>query len=230
MPEWTVRVTGNERDLRFLATTLRNADCRVVEEDGEFRLRSSRFETLVEIGEVKAAADEMIKMADLVASVWCDGYRRVFIDRIMRLAQDGSRQGAEFRRLKVSFTVVPSTSLTNVGSVEEPRDLNQDISLLKRRPLLLKAIRYVDGEPGWPGYWKAVEALGEQVGGVDQIAKLGWATEDEVARFRKTAHHHRHHRSPAPADPMTQDAGRSFVRRLLQRCVDRELTRGQSAR
>jgi hypothetical protein len=46
MPEWLVQLVGAERDLRFLATSLCNPDCRVTEDDGEFHLRSRRFEAL----------------------------------------------------------------------------------------------------------------------------------------------------------------------------------------
>ena len=220
MPEWIVRLVGEEWNLRFLASALRSGDCRVTEEDGGFYLRSSRFASLASAGEVKTVADELLEQASLVAPARFDGYGGVLIDRIIRIEQDGSRQGTDFMYCRVTCRVIPSAA--DIASIEEPRDLNRDRSLLRRRPLLLKASRHVRDEPGWPGYWKAVEALGEQVGGLDRIPELGWASEDEVDRFRKTAHHHRHHWVPAPPNPMTEIEGRAFVLRLLQRCLDWE--------
>ena len=166
MPEWIVRLVGEEWNLRFLASALRSGDCRVTEEDGGFYLRSSRFASLASAGEVKTVADELLKQASLVAPARFDGYGGVLIDRIIRIEQDGSRQGTDFMYCRVTCRVIPSAA--DIASIEEPRDLNRDISLLRRRPLLLKASRHVRDEPGWPGYWKVVEALGEQVGGVDR--------------------------------------------------------------
>jgi hypothetical protein len=223
MPEWIVRLVGEEWNLRFLASALRSGDSRVTEEDGEFHLRSSRFAALASAGEVKAVADELLEQASLVAPARFDGYGGVLINRIIRLEQDKSRQVTDFLYCKVTCRVIPSAA--DIASIEEPRDLNRDMSLLQRRPLLLKALRHVRDEPGWPGYWKAVEALGEQVGGLHRIPELGWASEGEVDRFRKTAQHYRHHRVPAPPNPMTETEGRGFVLRLLQRCLDWERSR-----
>jgi hypothetical protein len=229
MPEWIVRLVGAERDLRFLATTLREADCRVTKKDGEFHLRSSRFEALADAGEVKTAADEMIERANLAAVIRFERYGGVLPGEVVGLEPDGSRHVTVFLKAGALLMAAPATafgSVTVVGSQTkpEPLDLTRDMSLLQRRPLLLKALKHVRDEPGWPGYWKAVEALGEQVGGLHRIPELGWASEDEVDRFRKTAHHHRHHRKPAPLNPMTETEGRSFVLRLLLRCLDWELS------
>jgi hypothetical protein len=74
MPEWMVQLLGPERDLRFLDTTLRNADCRVAEDHGEFYLRASCFAALAGAGEVKTAADEMIERANLAALLRVNRY------------------------------------------------------------------------------------------------------------------------------------------------------------
>lgn len=118
MPEWMVRLVGAERDLRFLATTLREADCRVTEKDGQFHLRSSRFEALAGAGEVKTAADEMIKLANLAALLRFERYGSVLTGEVVGLQPDGSRHVAVFLKAGVVMADVAtvSGSITVVGS------------------------------------------------------------------------------------------------------------------
>ena len=75
MSEWLVRLVGRERDLRCFATTVPDP-WRVTEEEGNFYLRSSRFEKLGDAGEVKRVADEFVDWADLHALVRFVGFTR----------------------------------------------------------------------------------------------------------------------------------------------------------
>jgi len=92
--------------------------------------------------------------------------------------------------------------------------------MVKRRPFLAKALWYLREEPDWYGYWKATEALGEEIGGLKNIVSRGWATQDEYDRFYRTVHHHRHHRVPAPKDPMGEGEVRSLLLGWLRECCD----------
>jgi hypothetical protein len=106
-------------------------------------------------------------------------------------------------------------------------DPNKDISLLKRRPFLARAARYLREEPGWYGYWKAAEALGNEIGGLDEIVRRGWASEDQWKRWAGTVNYHRHHRKSAPSKPMPEDEVRSLLHRWLRRCLDWRLSAGR---
>jgi hypothetical protein len=229
MPEWLVRVTGKERDLRFLATTLREADCRVTEKDGEFHLRSSHFEALADAGEVKTAADEMIERANLVAPLRFEGYRDVLPGEVVGLEPDGSRHVTVFAKAGAVLMAARATafgSVTVVGShtKPEPLDLTRDMSLLERQPALRMALSYMRDEPNWYGYYKADEAIRDAVGGDRGLIRNGWITKKGLSRFTHSAQPERHHDCPGPADKMTEAEGRSFVLRLLRRWRDEDLS------
>ena len=226
MPEWLVRLAGRERDLRFLATALRDP-WRITEEASKFYLGSSRFEGLGDAGEVKRLADEFVDWADLHALLRFEGYQGVQTAEIVGLDPNGSSRATVtiFAAAFASGRATVFGSATIIGSQPTPPpDLTRDTSLLRQRPRLAKAVKYVREEPGWYGYWKATEAFGEEIGGLDEIVSRGWATQDQYDRFYKTVHHHRHHRVPAPANPMREDEVRSLLLGWLRRCLDWRLS------
>ena len=211
---------------RFLARELCD-HWRVTEEDGKFYLRSSRFEGLSDAGEVKRLAEEFVDWSDLRALVRFEGYQGVHTAEIVGLNPNGSRHET------IVFAVGhvqagPATAsgvMAVVGSPAEPRpDLTRDTSILKQRRSLAKALRYVREEPNWYGYWKATEALGEEIGGLKNIVSHRWTTEDLYKRFEGTVHHHRHHRKPAPPNQMSENEVRLFLLGLLRRCLDWRLS------
>ncbi len=51
------------------------------------------------------------------------------------------------------------------------------------------------------------------------IAKLGWASDDEVRRFKDSTQVRRHHAVPGPDKPMTDSEARAFVRDLLDKLI-----------
>jgi hypothetical protein len=227
MPEWLVRIQGPKRDLRFLATAVRDP-WRVTNKDGEFYLRSGRFENR-DAKEVKRLADEFVQWAELHALARFEGYQGVVTGEIVGLGPGGSR----------SIVLFPATghargfgSAIGVGAPGQsrPPDLARDTALLRRRRFLAKAFRHVREEPNWLGYWKAAEALGDDIGGLKHVTARGWASQDQWKRFEETAHHNRHHRKPSPANPMSDAEGRSFILGLLRACLDWRLSQASGAR
>jgi hypothetical protein len=222
---------GRERDLRFLASAIRDP-WRITEEDGKFYLRSSRFEGLNDAGEVKRLADEFFDCADLVARVRFEGYQRVHTAEVVGIKPDGAHHAT------IAFAVghaegVGSAMAVGVAEVvgspvkPQPPDLTRDTSLLKQRLSLAKALRHLREEPNWYGYLKATEALGEEICGLKNVVNRGWATKDEWDRFYHTVHYHRHHRKPAPPNPMSEGEAKSFLLGLLRSCADWRLSQGR---
>jgi hypothetical protein len=224
VPEWLVRLTGQERDLRFLATALRDP-WRVTEEDGRSYLRSSFFNGFSEAAEVKLAADEMIDRANLAGLLHFERYAGVSTGEVVRVRPDGSRDisvSTATGLVIAEARVVAFSSSDGPASKPSPPDLAADIAFLEQQPAIAKALSHVRNEPDWYGYWKAVEALGRAVGGVKGIVNLGWASDEQVERLRQTAHHFRHHDQPAPPNPMTEAGARAFVVALLRRWIQWE--------
>jgi hypothetical protein len=118
--------------------------------------------------------------------------------------------------------VIPSAA--DIASIEEPRDLNPDMSLLEGQPALRTALSYIRDEPNWYEYYKVYEAVRDAAGGKRRLIGKGWTTKKALSRFTYSAQPDRHHDCPGPADPMTQAEGRSFVLRLLERWRDEELS------
>ena len=222
MPEWLVQLEGSKRDLQFLETAVRDL-WRVTNEDGEFYLRSGRFEECADAGDIKRLADEFVQWADLHALARFQGYQGVLTGNIVGLGPGGSRSIAVFPGVGEARGF---GSVVGVGApgTSRPPDLTRDTALLRGRPFLTKAFRHVREEANWFGYWKAAEALGDDIGGLKNVTGRSWASEDEWERFKETAHHHRHHRKAAPANPMIDSEGRSFILGLLRTCLDWRLS------
>jgi hypothetical protein len=224
VPEWRVRLTGQERDLRFLATALRDP-WSVIEEDGRSYLRSSLFDGFGEAAEVKQAADDMIERANLAGLLHFERCSGVSTGEVVRVRPDGSQDisvSIATGLVIAEASVVAFSSSDGPASKPSPPDLTADIAFLEHQPAVVKALSHVSNEPHWYGYWKAVEAVGRAVGGVKGIVNLGWASDEQVERLRETAHHFRHHDHPTPPNPMTEAEARSFVVALLRRWIQWE--------
>jgi hypothetical protein len=222
MPDWRLRLMGHERDLRFLSNYLNDPDWQLLDEEGEFYLCSSRPGAFADAGEVKRAADEIIDDANLTAPLRFEPYNGVQTAGVVRIGPDGAHHTTLFA---AGFAAGEATIFGSVSVLGSPRTplpaFLRDAAVLRRRTALRKALRHVREEPGWFGYWKAAEALGEDIGGLKHVhALLGWASKDQFERFEKTVHHHRHHTVPAPPNPMSESEAKAFIIGLLRRCFE----------
>lgn len=75
--------------------------------------------------------------------------------------------------------------------------------------------------------WSQVYDIIEFVGGVDRIAKAGYANRKKTSTVRQTANHYRHlgrqKNNPLPSNPSTLGEGSEFARSLLKRFISSRL-------
>jgi hypothetical protein len=213
-------LVGEEGDLRRCALAIRGTWW-VTEENGEFYLGSDRLKKLGHAKEVKRLADEFVELVHLQMLARSERRGSVCTSAVFRIHSGGSRDTTVFLdtgRLTIKGGDVEFSTCD--GSAPSAPDGMADISVLKQRPRLATAYRHLNAELNWTGYWKATEALGEDIGGVGNIISHGWATEDEFKRFEQTIHHHRHHRVPAPPNQMSDGEARSALFGWLRKCLD----------
>lgn len=184
MPEWLVRLAGEERDLRLLATELRDPWC-VDEGDGRFHLRSCLLDTLDEAEEVRCVVDEFIDRANLLGPLYSERYGGIRSAEVLRLNSDGSREVTAFLS-GVWFEEQTVAESPDAGSAT----LSVDMALLQHQPALAEALRYLREEPDWPGYYKAFKAVRDAAGGERGLRQRGWAAKPAVTT------------SPGPPSPV----------------------------
>lgn len=92
-------------------------------------------------------------------------------------------------------------------------------------PAVGKALRLFGGSDGsWGSLYRILEVIGQDVGSLEQISKLGWAPSAKIKLFKHTANsvaaagdearHGAEHTTP-PSNPMAVGEARSLVSLIL---------------
>ncbi len=239
MREWIIELTGKEADLERLVG-LRDSDAgwRVERDDRRgVILRSSRLDALEDRSEVRQAAANLVSFVDIAARLSVHRFGGVALADCV-LILDGQEQFAGSSSGNVGHQVLPALTQKAYGAgVGPPRtpdgpppsprefehwEILQRLKLLSAYPDLADALRYMNEEPDLRGYYKVGEAILRALGRPKKweiIAKLGWASDDEVRRFTGSAQIRRHHALPGPDKPMTDSEARAFVRDLLDKLI-----------
>ena len=239
MREWIIELTSKEADLERLVG-LRDSDAgwRVERDDRRgVVLRSSRLDALEDRSEVRQAAADLDSLIDIAARQSVNRFGGVALADCV-LILDGQEQFAVSTSGNVGHQVLPTFTQKAYGAgVGPPRtpdgpppsrresehwEILQRFKLLSAHPDLASALRYMNEEPDLRGYYKVGEAVLRALGRPKKweiIAKLGWASDDEVRRFTGSTQVRRHHAVPGPDKPKTDSEARDFVRDLLNKLI-----------
>ena len=220
MSEWMVRLIGPERDLRLLAESLQDADCRVIVEAHHSYLCSCDFKRLSEAGAIKRIAEEIVRRANRAALLRYDGFCHVKTGAVLCVQADGSRGVTVFPPTALTCMETHAPEAVGACAVNPRPNLRRDMGVLQQEPALDEALGYLQSEPNAYGYYKAFEAICKAAGGEHELWKRGWATRAEIERLNDSPQAKRHHvPRRRPKDPMTLPEMRAVLLRLARRLV-----------
>jgi hypothetical protein len=224
MAKFSVRIRGDELDLRALAEHLNSTYVNVSkDEDGHYYLRSSDFETAVDNAAVYDYALELITRINRVATLLLgENYFPIEYDSLFYLGDDGRIYQAVGRSLS---TVHKTRSKYLPTSAEEMKSL---LILTEHNQDVADALRFFMKDD-WGNLYKAWEMARDAAGGQQQLIDKGWANKQEQTRFTRTAQsraelgdeaRHAAKKYTPPTNPMLKNEARSFVRSTLQAWID----------
>ncbi len=88
-------------------------------------------------------------------------------------------------------------------------------------PSVLSVVKLLSQKPEWSNFYKAIEIIAEDIGGLDKIYQFGWATKQSIKRFKHTSNspsaigtseaRHGIDQGKPPLEPMTYGEAKALV-------------------
>ena len=227
--KWEIQLSGDAQDLKDLVNSLRGDDLRIFERDGQYLLESSRFDDLSTSEAVRSLASDVLAVLSGAVRLSLGGRTPLTVANVAMVGPDGRRQ--VFILVSDTFYLRATAEVVIMGDngaveVHRPADEVPDwVRLALADHKVAKAMRlFGSREHDWVSLYRLYEVIEEDVGGINSIARHGWATRSSIRRFKHTANSpsatgdvSRHGREPAdpPRDLMALSEARALVEVLL---------------
>lgn len=249
MPQWLVKLAGDDIDLRSLSGQFREPECRVDKDtDGVYHLTSDTFDSMTVAAEVHTASSDMLLLINDLMKVRNPEYRPALLDKVVRINDDGTRSGYVFG----SATMRGSGRATAEGIViapdgkvvpsPEPDKSQARLKLAEQDAKVREVLVYWrgcnagDSDLCFNAY-KVYEIIREDVAGgrdegqgTEEIKSRGWATKVELWNFTAWANdpkissgkarHARHKPAQRQVTELGEGDAVAFTKRLLDNWLD----------
>jgi hypothetical protein len=223
---WGAIVQGDKFDLEDWADALKPSFDPWIEIYGDHTvLRSSSFDELTS-GEL--VQDRAIAYIDRLNGAFAISHKSKPLSfyGIVEISADGQRRVFTFAvsvmegRSKVrgvSQAIGPDGQ--PIISPPQASEVQRWSQCADRDELLDDALIFYGKSDNWFNIYNALESLFNRVGGEKNFLALGWESEGEIKRLKRTANWGRHARGkhPPPPNPMPMKEGRELLGRLLRR-------------
>lgn len=233
---WWVLLRGDAPDLALLVESFDGERLEVTQREGETYLRSEEFRDAADEADVLSRAAELVREANGAARLLDSNFRSVQVDRVVLVDESGARR--HFLNLEGGIRGVGGVSaeltVTRADGTEreplepEPPPANRWVSLAGSAPNVARALRLLGNpEPSWSELYHVLDIVQEDVGG--RMFDDAWVERADINLFTHTANNaraigeqarHGHTQWEPPANPMTIDAARSLLQRLVRRWLD----------
>jgi hypothetical protein len=228
MVEWFVRITGENFDLEKLSKSLNSPELCVIQEGPDFSLKSADFNSLKDADDVRNRAIEILSLINGAARLALGMRKPLAVDCVVKVNDDGAPQF--FVRCSSGISLRVSASMSVVAADGTVRDQEESpqadpipnwIVIAQRDTNVAKVLRlFGAGNHGWVSLYRIYEVIVNDVG---NIAEKGWATKNEIIRFKQTANSPdaigddaRHGKEiPPPPNPMLSSEAKSFVETII---------------
>lgn len=227
--EWFVIITGDRYDLEYLCRYFNSPELCITQQGQDFILKSVDFNSLTNAKDVRKKASETLVLVNGAARLDLGMREPLSVAHVARVKDDGTRDlfievsDALIIRDRVTASVVGAN-----GAVQEVRQISlitDWVAAAQRDANVAKVLRlFGPGHHDWVNLYRIYEVVENDIGGVWNIVKKGWATEKSIKRFKHTANspgaigdesRHGKQTSKPPKDPMTLSEAKSLVETIL---------------
>jgi len=227
--EWFVQITGDNFDLEELSKSLQSPQVCIIREEQGFFLKSTDFNFLNDTKDVKRTALELLSLINGSARLTLGMRKPLEMAHIIRINDDKTRH--IFIEISDTVNIRASTTILTVTKDGTSKEIRQSdiitnwLSIAKRDSNVAKVLRLFGiGTHDWISLYRVFEVIEEDVGGVSNIKKQGWAAEKAIKRFKHTANsphilgdiaRHGVEKTEPPKDPMSLSEARSFIEGII---------------
>lgn len=234
MKEWWVRLQGEQFDLQELPLLFSSPEVTVFEEEGEYYLKSTEFNSLADASYVLETATHILELINGAAILHFGNFRPVQASgSVIGIDEDGSRKGFVFvsatltsrARVQVSATVERANG--TVESCQRPTQVESWVALARQNTAIADALHFFC-EHTWFNLYKVYEIVRDDVGGKREIIHNGWVTKQSLKRFTQTAQsrdalgddaRHASEKYKPPQKPISLSEARSLVATILENWI-----------
>jgi hypothetical protein len=232
MAEWLVGLKGDKAELEYLCK-LSSQSWIVIEEDGTYYLKSTRFNAVADAFNVRADASKIIDSMNGVARLVFHKFDGAKVGGIIRVESNGKPPTQYLMPsgiLSAERVGIPATTVSGFGQkASQPFSIPELrwIEVAQKDMQVNKALAlYGRLEPNWRNLYMVLETIEDDVGGEIELTKKGLAPEGKIKLFKRTAnnflvlgHEARHstERFKTPPKPMPLEEAQSLIKRILKK-------------
>ncbi len=227
--EWFVIITGDRYDLEYLCKYFNSPELCIAQQEQDFILKSTDFNSLTGAKDVKNKASEILTLVNGAARLELGVRKPLSVAHVVKVKDDGTRE--VFLEFSDTLFIHESVTASVVGADGTVREIRQ-ISLIpnwvaasQRDENVAKVLRLFGiGDRDWVNLYRIYEVVENDIEGISNIVKKGWATRKAIERFKHTANspgaigdesRHGKQTSKPPKDPMTLSEAKSLVETIL---------------
>jgi hypothetical protein len=179
-------------------------------------LESSEFSSCTTGDEVFSIVDDILSRINRILAVYCSFTPELSAECISWINAEG--ESLRTIRGAIPTDIISSKGMAELKGMSGTQPLGSAVLEGMTRDSAVEEALSLHGEGGLS--WSQVYDIIDFVGGIDGIAKAGYANKEKTGIIRRTANHHRHlgnsKNFPLPPNPPTLDKASEFARSLLK--------------
>jgi hypothetical protein len=227
--KWEVQLNGDLYDLKELCKSLKDEGFQISERNGQYFLESRSFEKLATSEEVASFAAELLHILTGAVRLSLGGRTPLHVANIARVRPDGGRDIFVTVSDTINVRATAGIEITRSDGTTEVANPADSVPGWMRLgladPKVAKALRLLGTEEhDWVSLYRLYEVIEDDVGGLGNIARYGWATKASIRRFKHTANspgavgdasRHGKESTTSPPHPMDLGEARALVEVIL---------------
>jgi len=220
MPEWLVKLKGEEVDLKAIEELLHSEWVNVTKESDGYYLKSMDFDGIAAVDEIRERARDILRRASAAERIRCGSSLPLEIEDVLRVEQNGSRHPFSSFSFLHTFNVRVPHAPVNEGEASAFA-LWVKVAAVDAR--VDKALRIlITRDTNWVNLYHILDVIIGDAG--SEIWRQGWEAEGEIRRFKHTANsettlgdeaRHGTETTEPPPRPMSLGEADLLIRRIL---------------
>ncbi len=235
--KWLVTLSGDQTDLKELAKSCTRPEISVVEREGEVCLESSDFKDTDTANDIWKKADRIIGQLNGACRLALSSLTPLRYT-VHQLREDGTKisfvSGSAVGRAKVTGRMTVKRADGTVEEISQADPIPFWMSLARSNPKVATVLELLseDDWSSWVSLYRIFEVvesdLGSNRAGRQAMVSRGWATWDDIERFRYTANsfnelgkeaRHGDEAATRPPSPIPTPMSRAEARALVERIL-----------
>lgn len=228
MAKWFVQIAGDESDLRKLVQVMNSDTLKIIQENNEYYLLSTKFDLCEIAAQVNAIVDEMLNILNGITKLVLGSRKKLVRNSILRIRENGIRdrivcvQELVYVRPSVSMTVRRVNGTVEHNQADPIPDwmilANSDGNVRKVIRLFGKGVN------DWTSLNRVYEVIKHDMDGDSNIVDKEWTTQRQIVLFRRTANsvtaagddaRHGVETTNPPSNPMQLTEAIAFIKNLV---------------